>query len=135
MTIGTVRNGPKSPERSFGVSVGSVLCLLAALLVWRRHMPAGPIVGAVGLALVAFALLYPRALRGPSAVWWRLSRGLAFINSRIILLGLFLVVLIPIGLVWRLFGIDPLVRRRQRWRGWSDYPARLRNPQHHTRMY
>jgi len=26
---------PVNPERSFGVSVGTVLCVIAALLVWR----------------------------------------------------------------------------------------------------
>mgnify|MGYP003454587181 CR=1 FL=1 len=51
-----MQKGPKNPERSFGVSVGGALCLVAAVLFWRGHPGRAAAVVAVGLALVFFGL-------------------------------------------------------------------------------
>jgi hypothetical protein len=48
---------------------------------------------------------------------------------------IFFLILTPLGLFWRATGKDPLVRRRQNWRGWSPYPARFKDKQHFTRMF
>ena len=37
--------GPKNPERSFGVSVGAVLCVLAAILWWRHRILRAEVLG------------------------------------------------------------------------------------------
>ena len=68
--------GPKNPERSFGVSVGIVLCVIAALLVWRGRMLRAEILGGIGVVLLVAGLLYPPILKWPSAAWWRFSRAL-----------------------------------------------------------
>lgn len=127
--------GPANPERSFGLSVGSVLSVLAVVLVWRgRTVPAG-FVGLTGVVLVLGALLAPPLLRWPSALWWRFARVLGFVNARVILTLLFAVVLVPLSTVWRLIGTDPLARRRHDWNGWSPYPERYRDRHHYRRMY
>jgi hypothetical protein len=48
---------------------------------------------------------------------------------------LFWIALVPLSIVWRLSGTDPLERRREKWRGWSPYPARYRNRKHYQKMY
>jgi hypothetical protein len=127
--------GPANPERSFGVSVGAVLCALAAILVWRGSPTAAVTLGVSGAALVVLGWLLPRSLYWPSKVWWRLVHVLGYVNARIILTVLFAVLLVPLGLLWRLTGKDPLARRRSAWPGWSPYPARYRDPKHYSRMY
>jgi Saxitoxin biosynthesis operon protein SxtJ len=127
--------GPKNPERSFGLSVGAVLCAIAAVLLWRGRMARAEVVGAIGGALVIFGAAYPPLLKYPSAAWWRFSRALGYVNARILLTVLFVVVLIPISLFWRLVGKDPLNRRRSTYPGWSPYPVRYRDRQHYGRMY
>ena len=127
--------GPKNPERSFGVSVGIVLCAIAALLVWRGRILRAEILGGIGAVLLVAGLVYPPILKWPSAAWWRFSRALGYVNARILLTLLFSLVLLPLSIVWRLTGKDPLGRRRQRWPGWSPYPARYRDRTHYTRMY
>ena len=127
--------GPKNPERSFGLSVGAVLCAIAAVLLWRGRIARAEVVGAIGGLLVIFGAAYPPLLRYPSAAWWRFSRALGYVNARVLLTVLFVVVLIPISLVWRLIGKDPLNRRRSTYPGWSPYPARYRDRQHYARMY
>ena len=44
-------------------------------------------------------------------------------------------VLVPLSIVWKLIGKDPLTRSRRSWPGWSPYPARYRDRQHYNRMY
>src|SRR6478752_6027960 len=119
--------GPKNPERSFGVSVGVVLCVIAALLVWRGRVLRAEIVGGTGAVLLVCGLVYPPLLKWPSALWWRFSRALGYVNARILLTILFSLVLVPLSIVWRLTGRDPLQRRRQQFGGWTPYPIRYRD--------
>jgi hypothetical protein len=127
--------GPANPERSFGISVGLVLCAIAAALVWRGRVGRAEVVGTIGVLLLAGGLLYPPILKRPSAIWWRFSRVLGHFNARVLLTLMFALVFVPLSLLWRLIGKDPLARTRDRWPGWSIYPARYRDKHHYTRMF
>jgi hypothetical protein len=124
-----------NPERSFGVSVGVVLCLIAAALWWRGRLTRAEVVGGIGAFLLIAGLLYPPLLKYPSAFWWRFSRALGHVNARVLLTILFSLVLVPLSMLWRITGKDPLARRRQKWPGWSTYPSRYRDKRHSERMY
>ena len=124
-----IAKGPANPERSFGLSVGIVLCAIAALLLWRGRVTRAEIVGGIGFVLVVLGVAYPPLLTLPSAVWWRFARVLGYVNARVLLTVLFAIVLVPLSMVWRLTGKDPLTRRRASWPGWRPYPARYRDPQ------
>lgn len=126
---------PNFKERSFGVSVGGFLLLVAAALWWRGRITNAEILAGVGAVLVVLGLTAPRLLKYPSAVWWKFAMILGHVNARIILTIAFLVVLTPIALIWRLIGRDPLAIKRRNWPGWSPYPARYRDKDHFTRMY
>ena len=130
-----MRRDPGTP-RSFGLSVGGALCAVAAILLWR-HVSSGIAapVETIGITLVICALTHPSVLKGPSLLWWRLSRALAAVNARILLTVLFFVALVPMSMLWRLVGKDPLNRRRSTWVGWTPYPSRYRNRMHYQRMY
>ncbi len=125
----------RNPERSFGVSVGGVLLLIAALLIWRHRVLRAEIVGGIGAILLAFGLVSPRLLKYPSALWWRFSRALGYVNARILLTLLFSLILVPLSYVWRALGKDPLVRRRQAFQGWTPYPARYADRKHFERLF
>lgn len=126
---------PDFKERSFGISVGTVLLLIAAFLIWRGRLTGAQMTGATGAVLLILGLTRPVLLKWPSAVWWKFAMVLGYVNARVILTIAFLIVLTPIGLMWRVLGRDPLKRRRQNFDGWSAYPARYRDPNHFTRMY
>jgi hypothetical protein len=126
---------PHFKERSFGISVGSVLLLIAAFLVWRGRVTAAEITGGIGAVLLVLGLTRPLLLKWPSAVWWKFAMVLGYVNARVILTIAFLIVLTPIGVLWRIIGRDPMRRRRQNFEGWSPYPARYRDRNHFTRMY
>ena len=127
--------GPANPERSFGISVGAVLLLVAAALIWKERIRAAEIVGAIGAILLLLGLTQPRLLKYPSAVWWKFALTLGWINARVILTIAFALLLTPMGLLWRAIGKDPLTRRRGNWPGWDSYPARYQDRDHFTRMY
>jgi hypothetical protein len=126
---------PANPERSFGVSVGLFSCALAAALAWRGDVNRAEVVGVIGIGLLAAGLLRPSMLKRPSAWWWRLSGVLGAVNARVLLTLMFALVFVPISLLWRAIGLDPLALRRDRWQGWSPYPARYRDPHHYRRMF
>lgn len=123
-------------ERSFGVSVGSVMGLVAAWAWWRGRMAAVVVLGGVALPLITLGLLKPVWLRWPSALWWRFARLLGWINARILLSVVFFGLLTPLALVMRLTGRDPLrIRRRRSGSGWLPFPVRHQDPKHFERMY
>jgi hypothetical protein len=128
------KKGPANPERSFGISVGLVLCAIAAALWWRGRLGRAEILGGIGVFLLVTGLVYAPLLKYPSAAWWKFSRLLGYVNARILLTILFSLVLVPL-LVWRLTGKDPLARRRQKFTGWSAYPPRYHDGKHYERMY
>jgi hypothetical protein len=128
---------PANPERSFGVSVGAVLLVIAAVLLWRGRVTRAEVLGAVGAVLLLLGLVQPALLKWPSALWWRFAAALGYVNSRIILTVAFALVLTPLGLIWRMLGRDPLRRRRPAAgaSGWSPYADRYKDQKHYERMF
>lgn len=126
---------PYFQERSFGVSVGGVLVAIAAYFAWRGQLDRTMWLGSIGGVLMVLGLTAPWLLKYPSMVWWKFAMMLGYINARVILTIAFTIVLIPVGLAWRLIGHDPLTRKRRSWHGWSPSPPRFRSPDHFTRMY
>lgn len=126
---------PHFQERSFGVSVGGVLIAVAAYFAWRGRMDRATLLAGIGAVLVILGLTAPTLLKYPSMVWWKFAMVLGYVNARVILTIAFLILLTPMGLLWRLIGKDPLARQRKNWSGWSPSPARFRDPDHFNRMY
>jgi hypothetical protein len=135
-TLGTVYvPPPQAPStRSFGLSVGGVLAVLAALSVWRHHPTRGEILGAIAALLIVGALVRPSSLSGLAAIWGRVGHALGWFNSRVLLTVMFVFIFLPAGFVMRLLGNDPLERRR-RTSMWTPYPERMRDPKHFERLF
>jgi hypothetical protein len=132
---GVKGRAPAHPERSFGISVGTVLLVIAAYQLWREHVLAAEILGGIGAVLVLFGYTAPKLLKWPSALWWKFALVLGYVNARVILTLIFAIVLTPVSMMWRLTGRDPLGRQRSRWPGWTPAPARYKDRTHYKRMY
>jgi Saxitoxin biosynthesis operon protein SxtJ len=100
--------------RKFGLTTGAIVVVLFALFFpWvfdAQSMPLWPWVFAAVLWVPA--LLVPVILRPVYTTWMKIGHGLGWVNSRIILGILFYVVILPMGLVMRLFGSDPMARKK-----------------------
>jgi len=126
---------PARSHRTFGLTVGFVLIAIALFSAWRGHPVRAEVAGAAGVLLVAAAMLRPASLAGLAAVWARIGDALGWFNSRVLLTLMFFVILWPIGLLSKLFGNDPLDRRRRSGSFWTDYPSRMRDPKHYEHLF
>jgi hypothetical protein len=95
--------------RGFGLIMAVGLTAVGLFLRWRGHAPqAWPYILAAAGVFLALALAFPPALRIAHKPWMLLGAALAWINTRIILCAVFVVLFTPIGLFMRLFRIDLL---------------------------
>jgi hypothetical protein len=121
-------------EQSFGRAVGGFCVIAAPYELWRGRRTLALSLAVVGAALLVLSAVAPRALRAPSRVWWKLAEILGWINMRLLLGAFFFLVITPAGLLFRLFGRDPLVRRHH-GSMWTPYPERRRDTTHYERMF
>ena len=66
----------------------------------------------IGFFLLVLSFLRPNLLFYPYKAWMSLGHYLGWINSRIILGMIFLLVVIPISFIMKLFNYDPLKKRK-----------------------
>jgi hypothetical protein len=126
---------PAAPSpASFGVTVGGVLAAIGAFSYWRGHLLRAEAASAIGLVLIAIAVIRPPWLTRLAKGWGRVGHAVGWINSRLLLTALFAVVIWPIGVISRLLGSDPLGRRRT-GSGWTAYSTRIRDARHVERMF
>lgn len=103
--------------RNFGFVVGGVFAAIAVVATWWHGgewtgWVAG--IGAVGATLMVLGLAAPIALRPVYRVWMGLAIALGFVMTRVLLTLVFVLLMLPIGLVLRLIGKDLLSRRIDR---------------------
>jgi hypothetical protein len=124
-------------EREFGLLVGGVFILLGGWWLFRgKFAGVVPIVFSLGLLLVLFGSLFPRALIYPNRAWMLLAEALGFVSTRLVLGIVFFLIITPIGVVKRLFGWDPLGRRAASASSyWHPYSERQRNTRHYEKMF
>lgn len=73
----------------------------------------------IGIPALILGILAPRLLRQPYRLWMALGHALGWVNSHVILGLVFVLVLQPIAYAMRLFGYDPL--RRKKHQGLRSY--------------
>ncbi len=99
--------------RKFGLITGAIIAALFALFFpWifdATTMPIWPWVLASLLWLPA--LFIPAVLRPVYTTWMKFGHVMGWVNTRIILGALFYVMILPMGLIMRLFGKDPMARK------------------------
>ena len=122
--------------RKFGLVTGVVVVVLFAIFFpWvfdATAMPAWPWILAGLLWLPA--LIAPNSLQPVYAVWMRIGYAIGWINTRIILGLVFYFMILPMGLIMRMFGNDPMARKYDksvasyRIRSTSEPKDRLEKP-------
>jgi len=103
-----------SSDRGFGLTVGGILLLIAAVRIWLQE-GYGAIelaLGAAGLCLVVVALVRAQSLAGLNRAWTRLGLLLFKVVNPVVLGLIYLTTIVPIGVVMRAFGHDPLRLKR-----------------------
>ena len=117
--------------RDFGLIMAGMLTLMFGfVLPWLfgYSIPYWPFIAAFGFAVVA--LLKPLLLGPVNRVWLKISDVLGWVNTRLVMGFIFFLLIVPIGLIMRLFTKDPLNNQ------WSDtlksyrIVTKVRNKEH-----
>jgi hypothetical protein len=98
-------------DRGFGLTIAGVCALVGAVRLVLGHPRAAWWLGAATIALV-LALFRPAALAPLNRVWLRLGLVLYRVVSPLAMGLIFVTTVVPIGLIMRAFGKDPLRLRR-----------------------
>jgi len=105
--------------RQFGLVTGGIVAALFGLLlpwVFSLSYPVWPWI--VAGVLAVWAIVLPQSLRLVYRNWMRFGLLMSKITTPVILGSVFFLLVLPMGLVMRLFGHDPL---RRKWN--SDSPS------------
>ena len=97
-------------ERKFGLTLGGIFALIAVVKAFEKS-PWSFVWGALAIVLIGGALLQPKLLAAPNRLWLKLGLLLHRIVSPVIMALLFYGTILPIGLLMRLAGKDPLRRK------------------------
>ena len=102
----------KNELRNFGLIVGILFPLLIGFILpylfshqfkyWTLF---------IGLPLIIIGLIAPKNLKIFYGLWIKIGNILGFINSKIILAAIFILVVQPIALIMKIFRYDPLRRK------------------------
>jgi len=106
----------RASNKRFGLMVGAVAVAFGCIRAWW-HSEIGWVSGAliaIGLVLIAAALIKPDVLEGANRGWMKLGLLLHKITNPIFLGGMYGVAIVPTGLMMRAFGVDPMGLRRTR---------------------
>jgi hypothetical protein len=105
--------GPSN--RSFGLTVGGIMVALALFGTWRHHelRPLYIALIVIGVPLILAALVRPEILSKPNRAWMQLGLVLFKIVNPVVMFLIFALAVVPVGLVMRLRGKDPLRLRRE----------------------
>ncbi|MBD3334771.1 MAG: hypothetical protein GF355_04590 [Candidatus Eisenbacteria bacterium] len=99
--------------RRFGYLVGGLLSILGGLSWWRDGWVPWPIPLVPGALIVVMALLRIPLLVPVYKGWMKGAHALGWVQTRLLLGIVFYLAITPIGLFMRLFGHDPLQKRRR----------------------
>jgi hypothetical protein len=103
-----------SSDRGFGLTVGGILLLIAAVRTWL-HEGYGTIelaLAGIGVMLMVLGLIAPGSLAGLNRAWIRLGLIMFKVVNPLVLGLIFLVAIVPVGLIMRVVGYDPLRLKR-----------------------
>jgi Saxitoxin biosynthesis operon protein SxtJ len=136
-SVSSISTDPTRKQlRSFGLTMAGALVVVAAIRVWRRGNADDVALSAVIVAaLFAIAGFIPTEPLAPVYRWWmRLAEGLGWINTRILLILIFYLVVTPLGLVMRLLRRPPLdMARRDSY--WTEPPRNSYGDRHYEKQF
>lgn len=89
--------------RKFGLVVGSVFLILSGWLWFKSRDPVSAgVAGGAGFILLVAGAFWPHTLSGVYRLWMGMAFAIGWVMSRIMLIILFYLVVVPTGIIARL---------------------------------
>ena len=125
LTVPTSKSTEKKASvreaRKTALIVAAVLAAAAAVMYYRGGTTNWVAAGSTSAVLVVVGLFVPPAARAFHIAWMWLAHKLGWINSRVLLTAVYILVFVPYKLLSRLFGRDPLdIHGPQRESYWHE---------------
>ena len=126
----------KKDLRSFGVTIGIILLLVAGFLFYKEK-ESFQIFLYISGTFIGLGLIIPIILKPIYIVWMVFAVVLGWFMTRFILSLLFYVIITPIGLVMRTFGKDFLDIKKQSVQGsyWNQRDSNLEKNQNYEKQF
>jgi len=112
-------------DRSFGLVLATFFSFIGIVKLWHGQAEGGAWL-AVGLVVFVLAVVKPKVLAPFNHLWLKLGSVLYKVVNPIVMALLFYLTILPVGLLMRLFGKDPLGLKCDRRR--SSYWIERRPP-------
>lgn len=115
--------------------IAAALALLTTVRVWRKGLDEIAITSFIVAALfAASAVIAPAALASAYRWWMRLAAALGWINTRILLIAIFYLVVTPVGLIMRIVRRSPLdVARKDSY--WTEPLRNSYGDRHYEKQF
>ena len=126
----------KGDMRKFGITVGTVLLIIAGLLFWKEK-ESFQLFLIIGIVLFIAGIAIPFTLKPIYWVWMVFATILGWFMTRVILSLLFYAVFTPIGLIARLFGKQFLGLKMDRSKQsyWNMKTVEASNTQNYEKQF
>jgi hypothetical protein len=111
------------PTGAYIKDTGLVAVLILLLVAYWQGGESPFVPLAIGMLVVVMTV--PAVLKPVAVIWYYFSLGLGYVSSRIVLALIFWGVLLPVGLVRRWMGFDPM--QRKAWKKGRDSVFTERN--------
>jgi hypothetical protein len=117
---------PKSNKKTITVEqckdsgLALVLICLICFQIWKL-----PMLTLLAIIFLVTAMTYPPVFKPFARLWFALSTAVGTVVSKVILTGLFFVLVLPVGQVRGLMGKDPM--QIKTWKKSNDSVFRIRN--------
>jgi len=101
-------------DRGFGLTVGVILLAIGAGRTWLHdgYGAVELVLAPIGIVLVVLGLVWPKILAGPNRAWTRLGLLMFKVVNPVVLALMYVTTFVPIGLIMRACGRDPLRLKR-----------------------
>jgi len=97
--------------RKFALPVGTAFLALGGLAWWRGQVPLAAVLGALGGVLWVTGLAVPARLGPVQRLWMALAHAISRVTTPVFLGIVYFLVIMPVGVLMRLFGRNPVRHR------------------------
>ena len=109
-----LKNVTAQEARKTALLVATVLLLAGAFFWYRERATAMVVALSISVTLALTAIFIPPLAKSFHRGWMRFAFALGYVNSRILLTMIYVVIFIPYGILSRVFGRDPLDLRTEK---------------------
>ena len=131
-----LRNVTHSEARKTALLVAVVLILAAAFFWYRGRLIPAVVAVSISVTLAVIGFFIPRFAKLFHRGWMRFAFALGYVNSRILLTGIYFGLFVPYGIVSRIVGRDPLqIRKKESESYWNPREVPKQTKEQFERLF